>query len=84
MHKEAQFQNATTDKEFDEMYKKKVPLYQQVQLMKRQIEKIKKILEKSKEIKDELKMDIMIENDKIDQYIEKLGKEFVIDSLYQN
>lgn len=29
-------------------------------------------------------MDIMIENDKIDKYIEKLGKEFIIDSLYQN
>ena len=52
--------------------------------MKRQIDKIKKILEKSKEIKEELKMDILIENDKIDLYIEKLGKEFIIDSLYQN
>lgn len=82
--KEALFQSATTNQEFDDLYKKKVPLHQQVKLLKLQIEKIKKILEKSKEIKEELKMDILIENDKIDKYIEKLGKDFVIDSLYKN
>jgi hypothetical protein len=44
---------------------------------------VKLILKKSKEIKDELKYDIHEQNEQIDEFVELIGKDFIIDSLFQ-
>jgi len=61
----------------------KRPLHKEVILMQNSIDKVKLILKKSKEIKDELKYDIHEQNEQIDEYLELIGKDFIIDSLFQ-
>ena len=51
--------------------------------MSQSIEKVKMILKKSKDLKDEMKYDIHAQNEEIDKYIELIGKDFIIDSLFQ-
>ena len=60
----------------------KRPLYQEVIMMSNSIEKVKLILKKSKDIKDEMKYDIHEQNSEIDEFIELIGKDFIIDSLF--
>jgi hypothetical protein len=59
------------------------PLYEEIIMMSTSIQKVKTILKKSKELKDEMKYDIHIQNQEIDEYVELIGKDFIIDSLFQ-
>ena len=70
--------------EDEEATLQKEPLYQSVMKMKLQIVKVKEILKKSKELKDELKYDIHSVNVEIDKIVEKIGKEYIIESLFRH
>jgi len=49
--------------------------------MNDQINMVKQLLIKAKKLKDDLKYDISCVNDEIDNYIELIGKQFVLDTL---
>jgi hypothetical protein len=57
------------------------PVSQQIQSMNDQINMVKQLLIKAKKLKDDLKYDISCVNDEIDNYIELIGKQFVLDTL---
>ena len=63
-----------------------MPINQQLEVMERNIEKVKDLLSKTSSLKDELKYDIYELDLQIDDYIQKIGNEFIIDSLqnFQN
>ena len=45
---------------------------------------MKEILKKSKDLKEELKYDIHSTNVEIDKLVEKIGKEYILESLFRN
>ena len=61
--------------------KDKKPLHKMIEDMSMQIEKAKTLLSKSRELKSELKFDISVLNDEIDQSIELIGNNFILGSL---
>ena len=70
----------------EKIISKMMPINQQLEVMERNIEKVKDLLSKTSSLKDELKYDIYELDVQIDDYIQKIGNEFIIDSLqnFQN
>ena len=58
-----------------------MPINKQIQVMEHNIEKVKDLLQKTSSLKDELKYDIYELDVQIDDYIQKIGNEFIIDTL---
>lgn len=70
----------------EKIISKMMPINQQLEVMERNIQKVKDLLSKTSSLKDELKYDIYELDVQIDDYIQKIGNEFIIDSLqnFQN
>lgn len=70
----------------EKIISKMMPINQQLEVMERNIKKVKDLLSKTSSLKDELKYDIYELDVQIDDYIQKIGNEFIIDSLqnFQN